>query len=61
MTNMLSFISELHKDESGQGLVEYLLMIGLIALALIVSMQGAASKVAAAFTSIGSRLQQYVS
>ena len=42
MTRMLALLRGLHKDESGQGLVEYLLIIALVALAATAGMSTAA-------------------
>ena len=49
------------RDESGQGLVEYLLILAMVALATITGMQSAASSVTSAFTAIGSKLGNYIS
>ena len=48
-------------DESGQGLVEYLLILAMVALATIAGMQSAASSVTSAFIKIGEKLGQYIS
>ena len=57
----LNSLISLHKDEAGQGLVEYLLILALIALAAIVGMQGLANKINSAFTKMGSILGTYIS
>ena len=49
------------KDESGQDLVEYALIVALIALAAVVGMSGLANKINAAFTSVGTKLASYTS
>ena len=51
----------LHQDEAGQGLVEYLLILALIALGAIVAMKGLATSISSAFSKIGSILGQYIS
>ena len=49
------------RDESGQDLVEYALVLALIALAATVSMNTLATKIGAAFTSVGTKLTTYTS
>lgn len=54
-------IARLHNDEEGQGLVEYLLILALVAFAATAGMGSLASYVNQAFSSIGSLLNAYVS
>ncbi len=54
-------LKNLHKEESGQDLIEYALVIALIALAATVGMTSLASSINSAFTKIGSLLGQYIS
>ena len=62
MKNMiLKSLSVLHKDEAGQGLVEYALIIALVAFAAVVAMQTLANDINNAFTGIGTLLSSYVS
>lgn len=49
------------KDESGQDLVEYALIVALIALAAVLGMSTLASKINAAFGTVGSKLSSYTS
>lgn len=49
---MLSLIKKLLKGEEGQGMVEYALIIALIAVALLASLQEVRTAVAQVFTSI---------
>ena len=49
------------KDESGQDLIEYALVVALIALAATAGMQTVATDINAAFTSIGGKLVTYTS
>ena len=56
-----SSVIRLHEDESGQGLVEYLLILAMVALATIAGMQSAASSITSAFTRIGTKLGNYIS
>ena len=61
MKNMiLKSLSVLHKDEAGQGLVEYALIIALVAFAAVIAMKTLANDTNNAFTGIGSLLASYV-
>jgi pilus assembly protein Flp/PilA len=61
MTNLiLKSLSRLHRDEAGQGLVEYALILALVAFAAVVSMQTLAQDINNAFTGIGALLTSYV-
>ena len=44
------------KDQEGQDLIEYALVVALIAFAAVAGMNTLATKINAAFTSVGSRL-----
>ena len=61
MKLFLNTISRLHKDESGQGLVEYLLILALVAFAATAGMNSLATGLNSAFTKIGSILGNYIS
>jgi len=61
MTFVLNAIARLHKDEEGQGLVEYLLILALVAFAATAGMGSLASYLNQAFSSIGSLLNKYIS
>jgi len=61
MTNLIrSALTRLHKDEAGQGLVEYLLILALIAFAATAGMGSLASGLNSAFSAIGSMLGAYI-
>jgi len=61
LTRMLAFLKALHNDESGQGLVEYLLIVALVALAATAGMSSAASYINSAFIRMGQKLGGYIS
>ena len=62
MINQLqSAVVRLHKDEAGQGIVEYMLIIALVAFAATAGMSSLASGVNSAMTKIGSILGVYIS
>jgi pilus assembly protein Flp/PilA len=58
---VLTFLSRLHKDEEGQGLVEYLLILALVAFAATAGMGSLASYLNVAFSDVGSLLNSYIS
>jgi len=61
MTQMiLNSLKRLHKDEAGQGLVEYALILALVAFACVVALQTLAADINNAFTGIGTALSSYV-
>jgi pilus assembly protein Flp/PilA len=61
MTHLiLKAVQRLHKDEAGQGLVEYALILALIAFAAVIAMQTLAQDINNAFVGIGNMLGQYV-
>jgi pilus assembly protein Flp/PilA len=57
---MSEFCTSLLQDESGQDLIEYALVAGLIGLSAVVSLTNFATKVKTAFNSIGSSLTSAV-
>jgi pilus assembly protein Flp/PilA len=58
---VVSSLVQLHKDEAGQGLVEYLLILALVAFAATAGMGTLASGLNSAFSAIGSILGSYIS
>lgn len=56
----LALLNVLHKDEEGQGLVEYLLILALVAFAATAGMGSLASGLNSAFSMISSILGSYV-
>jgi len=57
---ILSSLVRLHKDEAGQGLVEYLLILALVAFAATAGMTSLASGLNSAFSQIGVILGSYI-
>ena len=60
MNHWAKFLVRLHHDETGQGLVEYALIIALMCFAAAVAMQTIAVDLSNAFTGIGKFLSAYV-
>ncbi len=61
MTNLvLKSLNRLHQDESGQGLVEYLLILALVAFAATAGMGSLATGLNSAFIQIGKILGSYI-
>ena len=60
MTFILNQLTRLHDDESGQGLVEYLLILALVAFAATAGMGSLASGLNSAFVAISSILGAYI-
>jgi len=54
-------VQVLHRDESGQGLVEYLLVLALVAFAATAGMNTLASGVNSAFCKISTYIGSYIS
>jgi pilus assembly protein Flp/PilA len=50
----------LHRDETGQGLVEYLLILALVAFAATAGMKGLATGLNSAFSQVSTILGQYI-
>lgn len=49
------------ENQSGQDLIEYALVVSLIALAATAGMSSVATKISSAFTAVGTKLQTYTS
>ena len=54
-------LAELHREDSGQDLIEYALIAALIALAATVGMGSVAKAINVAFSSIGAKVTSYAS
>ena len=60
-TMILNSLNRLHQDEAGQGLVEYLLVIALVAFAATAGMTSLATGLNSAFTMVGTFIGKYIS
>ena len=58
--SVVSIVARLHREEEGQGMVEYVLIIALVALAATAGMTSLATAINSAFTKIGSLLSSYI-
>ena len=56
MKNLKQAVAIFMKDESGQDLIEYALVAGLIGLGAVVAMSGLATKIGTAFGTVGNQL-----
>jgi pilus assembly protein Flp/PilA len=56
MAQAAGFWKQLWRDEAGQDLVEYGLIVGLLALGSIAILKGVATNVATVFTAVGTTL-----
>ena len=54
-------LGRLHQDDAGQGLVEYLLILALVAFAATAGMKDLATGLNSAFTQVGGIIGQYIS
>jgi pilus assembly protein Flp/PilA len=54
--NLKNVFAALMNDESGQDLIEYALVAGLIGLGAVAAMTGLSGKIGTAFNSVGSSL-----
>jgi pilus assembly protein Flp/PilA len=60
MKNFKQIVSNLIAEESGQDLIEYALVAGLIGLAAVTAMTSLAGKISTAFNAVGSQLTSAV-
>ena len=60
MKNFTRLVAGLLRDESGQGLIEYALIAGLIGLVAVVAMTSVGTQIKTAFNSISSQLASAV-
>jgi Flp pilus assembly pilin Flp len=60
VNSVASLLSRLHREEEGQGMVEYLLIIVFVALAATAGMTSLASSINSAFVAVGTKLGTYI-
>ncbi len=60
MNLVLNSLHRLHKDEAGQGLVEYLLILALVAFGAVAGMNSLATGLNSAFQDISRILGLYI-
>ena len=60
MRNIRSVVCTFLHEDSGQDLIEYALVAGLIALGAIVAMGGLSTKIGSAFNTVGNNLTNAV-
>jgi pilus assembly protein Flp/PilA len=60
LSTLKSSLLRLHREESGQGLVEYCLILALVAFAATAGMNSLASGLNSAFNAIGSLVDVYI-
>jgi pilus assembly protein Flp/PilA len=60
MNFLVAHLFRLHNNESGQGLVEYLLVLALVAFAATAGMHSVANTINSSFSQIGIILGQYI-
>jgi len=53
---MINILKNLHKEESGQDLIEYALIAALIAVACVAAMKTLSGKISTEFTNVGNSL-----
>ena len=54
-------LTDAMRDENGQDMVEYAVVMGLIALGATVAMKGLATTIGTGFTAVGTHLTTYTS
>jgi Flp pilus assembly pilin Flp len=57
---ILNFLGRLHKDEAGQGLVEYVMIFGIVAFGTTAGMGTLASTINSTFTAISTIFGKYI-
>ena len=61
MKTLVQRFKQLHNDEAGQGLVEYIMLIALVIAAAAACFPGLSTALTNAFKAIGTKLATYVS
>jgi pilus assembly protein Flp/PilA len=57
INDMKNLLRRLWRDEEGQDLIEYALLVALVALAAVTGMQGLANAINTEFLALGSSMQ----
>ena len=60
MKKLLRAFSSIHEDEAGQGLIEYVLIVALVAFAATAGMKSLATSINSAFSQVGTILGNYI-
>ncbi len=58
--SIMGMLSRLHREEEGQGIVEYMLLIVFVALAATAGMNTFAAAINSLFSGIGSKVASYI-
>ncbi len=58
--SIMGLFSRLHREEEGQGIVEYMLLIVFVALAATAGMSAFATAINSLFSEIGVKVGQYI-
>jgi len=61
MRAFAGYLARFYRDEAAQGVVEYVLILGLVAFSAVAGMYSLASALNSAFSKIGSVFGQYIS
>jgi Flp pilus assembly pilin Flp len=61
MNTLIQRFHQLHEDEAGQGLIEYIMLAALVIAAAAACFPGLAGALSNAFSAIGSKLGTYMS
>lgn len=59
-SSILRSLTRLHREEEGQGMVEYVLIVALVAFAATAGMSSLASGINSAFSQVGQILGKYI-
>jgi len=57
---MKKYLAHLIQDDQGQDLIEYALVVALIAFAAVSGMNSVATKINSAFSSVGDKVSTYI-